>query len=218
MWPNPFRKLLELQGNTFRKGGIMNLNDIEKNIWEQVSSDLAEERVASPDHVERMTTWCQTLGLAEGADMASLVAGALVHDIGVLYDRKNHYIAGKPVAASILKEAGLQEDKIEPALHVLESHSRYGGPAPESVEARVGQDADALEYIGAIGIIRAVIRGLTDGSYNARICDFPDYLRNLLGKVEGTFHTEAARKLGTERIEYMRQFLKRIKMELDGEV
>lgn len=196
----------------------MNLNEVEKNIWERVASDLVNERVASPDHVERMTTWCQALGPAEGADMTSLVAGALVHDIGVLHNRKNHYIAGKPAAADILRDAGLPEEKIEPALHVLESHSRYGGPAPETTEARVGQDADALEYIGAIGIIRAVIRGLTDGSYNARICDFPDYLRNLLGKVEGTFHTEAARKLGTERIEYMRRFLKRIEMELEGEV
>ena len=196
----------------------MNLNAVEKRIWERVSADLADERVASPDHVQRMTTWCQTLGPGEGADLTSLVAGALVHDIGVLYDRKNHYIAGKPAAADILREAGLPEEKIAPALHVLESHSRYGGPAPESVEARVGQDADALEYIGAIGIIRAVIRGLTDGSYNGRLNDFPDYLRTLLGKVEGTFHTEAARKLGTERIAYMRGFLKRIETELAGEV
>lgn len=196
----------------------MDLNDVEKKIWGRVSSDLVDERVASPDHVERMTKWCQKLGPDVGADMDSLVAGALVHDIGVLYDRKNHYIAGKPIAADILRDAGLPEEKIEPALHVLESHSRYGGPPPESAEARVGQDADALEYIGAIGIIRAVIRGLTDESFNAHVCDFPEYLQNLLGKVEGTFHTEAARKVGMERIEYMRQFLKRITMELNGEV
>ena len=196
----------------------MKLNDVEKKIWQRVSSDLADERVASPDHVERMTTWCQKLGTPAGADMTSLVPGALVHDIGVLYDRKFHYTAGKPVAANILRNAGLAEESIEPALHVLESHSRYGGPQPTSIEARVGQDADALEYIGAIGILRAVIRGLTDGSYNARISDFPDYLRNLLAKVEGTFHTEAAEKIGTERIEFMHRFLERIERELDGEV
>lgn len=195
----------------------MKLNDVEKNIWERVASDLADEPVASPDHVERMTSWCQTLGPSQGADSASLVAGALVHDIGVLYDRKNHFIAGKPVAAGILRDAGLAEDKIDSALHVLESHSRYGGPAPESAEARVGQDADALEYIGAIGIIRAVIRGLTDGSFNARVSDFPEYLRDLLGKVEGTFHTEVARHIGTDRIEYMRRFLDRIELELKGD-
>lgn len=196
----------------------MNLNDREKNMWTKVASDLESERVATPDHVERMTSWCQRLGVEQGADMISLVAGALVHDIGVLKDRKNHYIAGKPIAESILRDAGLPEDKIEAALHVLESHSRYGGPAPASLEARVGQDADALEYIGAIGILRAVIRGLTDGSFRGRICDFPDYLGELLKKVEGTFHTDTAQKIGEKRIEYMRQFLKRIERELQGEV
>ncbi|MFZ7126465.1 MAG: HD domain-containing protein [Desulfobacterales bacterium] len=196
----------------------MKLNDLERKIWQRVSSELKDEVVASPDHVERMTTWCQKLGPAEGADMQSLVAGALVHDIGVLHDRKLHFTAGRPFAEEILREAGLPEEEIEAALHVLETHSRYGGPDPETVEARVGQDADALEYIGAIGILRAVIRGMTDGSFNGRISDFPDYLRNLLKKVEGTFHTDAARKIGTQRIEYMHRFLERIESELDGEV
>ncbi|RJQ80167.1 MAG: HD domain-containing protein [Desulfobacteraceae bacterium] len=196
----------------------MKLNELEQKIWQRISSDLSKEVVASPDHVERMTGWCRKLGPAEGADMQSLVAGALVHDIGVLHDRKYHYVVGRPFAVEILRDAGLPEEKIEPALHVLESHSRYGGPNPESIEARVGQDADALEYIGAIGILRAVVRGMTDGSFNGRISDFPDYLKNLLKKVEGTFHTEAARKIGTQRIEYMRRFLERIESELAGEV
>lgn len=196
----------------------MELNDTEKKIWERVSSMLEDEKVASPDHVERMTEWCQKLGPAEGADMEALVAGALVHDIGVLYDRKKHYTAGKPVAEDILRDAGLKEDKVGKALHVLESHSRYGGPVPASIEGKVGQDSDALEYIGAIGILRAVIRGLTDGSYNGRIKDFPDYLRNMLGKVQDTFHTKEAETLGRQRIEYMYKFLDRIESELKGDL
>ncbi len=188
----------------------------EKRIFEQVSSSLEEEKVAGPDHVERMTEWCRKLGPQQGADMEVLIPGALVHDIGVLYDRRNHYTAGRPAAEKILRDAGLAEDKIGPALHVLESHSRYGGPEPETIEAKVGQDADALEYIGAIGILRAVIRGLVDGSFNGRVSDFPAYLRNLLGTVEGSFHTEAAEKIGKMRIRYMHLFLERLEDELEG--
>ena len=33
----------------------MELNEIEKKIWKYVESDLADEPVASLDHVERMT-------------------------------------------------------------------------------------------------------------------------------------------------------------------
>jgi hypothetical protein len=33
----------------------MKLNAVEEKIWRQVSQDLKNERVASPDHVQRMT-------------------------------------------------------------------------------------------------------------------------------------------------------------------
>jgi uncharacterized protein len=196
----------------------MKLNETEKQIHQTVTEELSIEKVASPDHVERMTGWCQKIGPSVGADMETLVAGALVHDIGVLLDRKKHFIAGKEKAREILQEAGFPAEKIEDSLHVLESHSRYGGPQPETIEAKVGQDADALEYIGAIGVLRAVVRGLTDGSFSGRISDFPEYLRNLLTKVEGTFHTDMARRIGTERIAYMHTFLGYIEKELRGEI
>ena len=196
----------------------MELTEIQKKIWTHVKSDLSEEPVASTDHIERMTTWCQQLGPDAGADMEILLAGALLHDVGVVINRKQHYRVGRPRAKEILKEAGFAEEKIDAALHVLEAHSRYGGaPDPETTEAKVGQDADALEYIGAIGIIRAVVRGLNDGSFNGKVSNFPDYLRSLLAKVEDTFHTEKAGEFGRSRLEYMRNFLKRIEKELDME-
>lgn len=196
----------------------MELTETQEKIWRHVKSDLAEEPVASTDHIERMTTWCQQLGPDAGADMEVLLAGALLHDVGVIINRKEHYKVGRSRAREVLKEVGFPEEKIDAALHVLEAHSRYGGaPDPETTEAKVGQDADALEYIGAIGIVRAVVRGLNDGSFDGKISGFPDYLRSLLAKVEGTFHTEKAGEFGRSRLEYMRNFLKRIEEELHME-
>jgi len=195
----------------------MKLTEIQERIWEQVQVDLAHEPVASPDHVERMTTWCQRLGPAEGADMEVLVAGALLHDVGVVINRKVHYTAGRARAKEILQQVSFPNDKIEASLHVLESHSRYGGPAPKNIEAQIGQDADALEYIGAIGILRALVRGLNDGSFNGKISDFPEFLRSILAKVEDTFHTRRAEEIGRSRLEYMKSFLERIEKELNFE-
>ncbi len=192
----------------------MELNEREEKVWQQVQADLAHEPVASPDHVVRMTSWCQKLGRQLGADLEVLTAGALIHDIGVPINRKEHYLVGRDRGAAVLKETGLPEEKIKKAVHVLESHSRYGGPQPETIEAQIGQDSDALEYIGAIGLIRAVVRGLTDGSFNGRIETFPSFLRDLLAKVEGTFHTSAAEKIGRDRIEFMKSFLKHLEDEL----
>ena len=195
----------------------MELTKIQEKIWNQVKIELADEPVASPDHVERMTGWCQLLGPKMGADMEVLLAGALLHDVGVVVNRKNHYTVGRKRASEILKEAGFPEEKLEDALHVLESHSRYGGPDPQSTEAKVGQDADALEYIGAIGILRALVRGLNDGSFNGRISDFPEFLKSILAKVEDTFHTKEAEAIGRSRLEYMNAFIERIEKELKNE-
>ncbi|MEW6666493.1 MAG: HD domain-containing protein [Thermodesulfobacteriota bacterium] len=195
----------------------MELTERQKRIWDRVQADLAREPVASPDHVERMTTWCQRIGPAKGADMEVLVAGALLHDVGVVVDRKIHYRVGRTRAREVLHQAGFPEERIAASLHVLESHSRYGGPEPKSLEARVGQDADALEYIGAIGILRALVRGLNDGSFNGRISDFPGFLRSILAKVEGTFHTQEAEAIGRSRLETMRGFLDRLEKELNFE-
>ncbi len=193
----------------------MELNDTQKRIWALLKEALGREPVAGPDHVERMTTWCEKLGPDAGADMEILVSGALLHDIGVSVDRKTHYQAGKAKAREILKQTGFPEDKIEAALHVGEAHSRYGGPEPGTTEARVARDADALEYVGAIGIIRAVVRGIHDGSFNGDLSEFPAFLRSILAKVEGTFHTEKAEDLARSRVAYMKEFLSRIEKELD---
>ena len=195
----------------------MELTKIQEKIWNEVKTELSDEPVASPDHVERMTGWCRFLGPKVGANMEVLLAGALLHDVGVVINRKNHYTVGRARAAEILKETGFPEEKTEDVLHVLEAHSRYGGPEPRTTEAKVGQDADALEYIGAIGILRALVRGLNDGSFNGRISDFPEFLQSILAKVEDTFHTKEAEAIGRSRLEYMKLFIERVEKELKSE-
>jgi len=122
----------------------MELNEREEKVWRQVQVDLADEPVATPDHVVRMTHWCQKMGRELGANLEVLTAGALVHDIGVPINRKEHFLVGRDRGAAVLKASGLPEEKIGKAVHVLESHSRYGGPQPETLEAQIGQDSDAL--------------------------------------------------------------------------
>ena len=126
----------------------MELNPTEQKIYQRVKEILADEPVAGVDHVERMVAWSQKLSQGLGADPEILTAGALVHDIGVVVDRPTHFEASMPLAREVLQKAGLAEGKIEPALHVMQAHSRYGGPEPQTLEARIGQDADALGISG----------------------------------------------------------------------
>ena len=110
-----------------------------------------------------------------------------------------------------------QQRSIHGCCSILDD-GRYGGaPGPRTPEAEVGQDADALEYIGAIGILRALVRGLSDGSFDGKIDHFPEYLRSILAKVEETFHTSQAAEIGRSRLQYMHRFLERIEQELGFE-
>ncbi len=187
---------------------------VREAIWKRVQELLSQERVASPDHVHRMTQWCERLGRAVGVDMEVLLAGALVHDVGVTVNRKLHFTAGRELAREILLSSGFAQARVEHALHVMEAHSRYGGPGPRTLEAKVARDADALEYLGAIGIVRAVARGLTDGSFSGRAEDFPIFLRQVIDKVRATFQVEGASIIAQERIKFMEEFLKRMEEEL----
>ena len=196
----------------------MELNAVQKRIWSAVQERLADEQVASPDHVQRMTTWCQKLARDRKVDTEALTAGALVHDIGVTIDRKTHYTAGLDLARDILTRSDLEQEKIQPALHVMETHSRYGGPEPKTPEAQIAQDADALEYIGAVGILRAVIRGLNDKSFDGNINSFPEYLNSLLYRVSSSLHTQKAQDYAKKRIEFMESFLEQLEKEVNFEV
>jgi hypothetical protein len=49
------------------------------------------------------------------------------------------------------------------------------------------------------------------------IGSFPDYLRSILAKLEGTFHTEQAEELGRSRLKYMKSFLKCLERQLNFE-
>lgn len=164
--------------------------------------------------VERMVTWSEKLGAPPGGGPRGSNRRRFVHDIGVDIDSKTHYTACQTWAREILPSAGLPAEKIDTALELMGSHSRYGGSELSSLEAKVGRDADALEYIGAIGKVRAIVRSMADGSYTGKARDFPVSLENLLGKREGSFRTDEAEDMGAERISYMRSFLERIEQEL----
>jgi len=99
----------------------------------------------------------------EGADPETCVAGALLHDL--VYLPKNHPDSSRSasLAAALVPgwcafDAGLAA-KAEAIAHCVEAHSFSGGIAARTLEARVVQDADRLEALGAIGIARVFATG-----------------------------------------------------------
>jgi uncharacterized protein len=178
-----------------------------QRIREFIRKEMAGEQIAGTDHLERAYEWCQKVGRARGADMEILLTAALLHDIGVPI----------PKARAFLGELGFKEDEIKKILHVIEAHSRDGGPDPQTLEAKILQDVDAIEYVGAVGLIRGIVRALHEGSFNGKVEETPRLIDDLIKRVEGNFYTEEAKHVVEKRIAFLKAFSDRLKKELAGE-
>ena len=177
---------------------------------------LKNATFSGTDHAARVGQIAEDIGRAEGADLSVLRVAALLPDIGVPLDKGRHFEIGALLARGILAQLGYAPDDVERIAHVIEAHSRYGGPEPETLEARILQDADAVEYVGAVGLGRAIVRGLESGEYDGDLGKLPALIDGLAAKVEGTLHTERGRALGADRIAYLRSFEQRLEAQLAG--
>ena len=175
-------------------------------------------------HVERVVANARRIAAAEGADLAIVIPAAWLHDC-VSYP-KNHpdrALSSRHAAALAidwLREHGTPAALLPAIGHAIEAHSFSAGIAAETLEARVVQDADRLEALGAIGIARCLMVGgalgrplyQTDDPFcAAREPDDQqftiDHFYRKLFHVGETLHTTTARREAASRIAFMRTFL-----------
>ena len=110
------------------------------------------------EHVSRVYNLAKAIGKEEKADMLVLEAAALMHDLGRLAELKdpklNHAVESAKIACDILKGIDFPDDKVQDVLHAIRAHRFSKGEIPFTTEAKVLQDADRLDALGAIGIAR----------------------------------------------------------------
>ena len=182
-------------------------------------------------HILRVARLADEIARAEGADLATCVAGALLHDL--VYRPKNHpeSAATAAMAAELVprwcRETPGLEDRAEAVAHAVEAHSWSGGGAPDTLEAKVVQDADRLEAIGAIGIARVFATGGSFGSalwhpadpwaegrdLDDKAYTLDHFFRKLLKLAEG-MQTETGRRLAEARQQVLTDYLEALRAEL----
>ena len=116
------------------------------------------------DHVMRVYNNAIQIALFEGItdiDLEVLCLGALLHDVDdpKLFDTKDNYNARK----FLNNQKDLNPNKIDKIIEVINgvSFSKNKDKNPKTTEAAIVQDADRLDAIGAIGIMRAVSYSIT---------------------------------------------------------
>lgn len=114
--------------------------------------------------------------------------------------------------------------------HAIEAHSFSAGITPQSPEAKIVQDADRLEALGAIGLARvfAVSGALgvalfdaEDPFADARPLDDRtfalDHFQTKLLRLPETMKTEVGRELARHNADFLIQFMAKLSAELQGD-
>jgi len=199
--------------------------DLEK--IKQISKEYMEKNDGAHgwDHVQRVYNLCVRIGEKEGADLDVLERAALLHDVGISEDRKNHEKISARIARDLLKDY----EKVDEVAYCIECHRFSKDIEPETIEAMILQDADRLDVLGAMGIMRTMVfTGHMDRpvhipgkspreKYNGKSETAIHHFYEKLLKVKDTLNTETAREMASKRHEYMEGFLDEFFAEWDGE-
>jgi uncharacterized protein len=182
-------------------------------------------------HALRVYRNAKAIGEKEGADMQVLLLAALLHDAGSgskLRKRSTESEAKKlSTVEEFLKKRNLPEEVRERVLYAVEVHSFSKGIEPATLEAKVLQDADRLDAIGAIGIARVFLTGGALGRdlYNPEdpFCkerepddgrwNLDHFFKKLL-KLEDGMHTETGKRLARRRGIVLRRYLTDLEEEI----
>ena len=183
-------------------------------------------------HLRRVWANCRRIAAAEGgADLEVLCAAAYLHDlVNLPKDAPNRHeasVLSARAAVDWLRAAGFPAAKLDAVAHAIAAHSFSAGIAPETAEARILQDADRLEALGAMGLARMF---LISGRMGGGIVDMDDPMAlhrplddkrfaldhlevKLLG-LPATTQTRAGRAMAEERAEWMMSFRTRLLAEI----
>ncbi len=201
-------------------------SDCEKHIA-ALDGDVAHD----VEHIRRVVANARQLAAAEGARVEIVVPAAWLHDcVHVPKDSPERSHASRLAAAEATRWLGGRVDDaalLSDVAHAIEAHSFSAGIEPRTVEARVLQDADRLDALGAVGLARCIMLGGALGRPlyvpDDPFCERrePDDLRSsvdhfytkLLG-LAATFQTPSGRAEAERRTEVLRRFLAELAREL----
>lgn len=118
------------------------------------------------DHILRVYRLVEIIAESEKADLEIVRAAALLHDSrgywrpgsdAVSDQRVQHQIMSSEFAHNILRKEGWSEERIDAVQHCIRAHRyRDNTERPQTLEAKVLFDADKLDAIGAVGVVRAI--------------------------------------------------------------
>lgn len=201
-----------------------------QGLFERAQARLPDDPGHDLAHALRVALWTVRIG-GDDVEPRAAIAAALLHDIiNVPKDdprRANASALCAAEAQAILPEHGFNADTVTLISDAIRDHSFSRGATPESDLGRALQDADRLEALGAIGIMRTISTGTRMGgryfddadpwarhrSLNDIRFNVDHFFTKLLS-LSATMRTEAGRAEAERRTRTLEAFLMALGEEL----
>lgn len=188
--------------------------------WRKDIRELARGNLKHPawgyEHALRDYALARALAAADGVrlDDDVLFAAAMLHDIAAFErwaaDDVDHADRAAALVPEMLTEAGLPEAKIGPVQAAIRTHMY--DRTPDQAEARYLHDADALDWLGAIGAARILALVDTNGG-QPNTATAIGMLRHNLNAASKAAVTPAGRAALPGRRDYLESFIATLERE-----
>ncbi|EPF6064479.1 phosphohydrolase [Enterobacter cloacae] len=187
-------------------------------------------------HFRRVWMTAQKIMANQAVEPLVILAACYFHDIVSLPKKHPERSQSSQLAARKTRDILHRDFPDFPAAHyaavahAIEAHSFSASIAPQSLEAKIVQDADRLEALGAIGLARvfAVSGALgvplfdaVDPFADTRTLDDRafalDHFQTKLLRLPDTMQTEMGRELARHNADFLIQFMAKLSAELQGD-
>lgn len=182
-------------------------------------------------HFSRVVKTAKHLCHTEQAELAIVVPAAWLHDlVNVPKNHPDRKLASRysaDAAVEFLKEIDYPENYFQGIYHAIHAHSFSAQVPLETLEAKIVQDADRLDALGAIGMARCfTVGGKLDRDlydFNDPFCERKDpqdeiytidHFYKKLFKVATTLQTAAGKEEGALRVTAISRFLEDLRREI----
>ncbi len=172
--------------------------------------DLAfEGRAKGNRHLFRIVKKAKEIATKHNVDISIVEAGAWLHDTNLEKTVTGNTLENRDKVLRLFEEIGISKPDQRIVLHCIEAHD---GRIPATIlEAKIVHDADTLEKMGSLGIIRETWKRAQIGWNSEKIIE---HLKVHLKKRESRLYTSEAKEKAKELNKILGYFFRIIDEQL----
>ncbi len=193
-------------------------------------------------HLERTMKLALHISSKEGGDRVLVGISAYLHDVHrIMQSNLGRFVEPAesiPTIRELISDLDLSDDDKDEICNVIKNHENYNwnkGNEENSINCHIVQDADNLDALGAIGIIRTFVYGASvgrpmydetkelepKGDYVEGDKTDPSAVHHFYSKIfklADHMNTATASKMAKEKVEFTKEFIKKFIAEWSGEI